>query len=196
MSCTNQLRIAQGTTFVRPFRWGTEPFVYKAISAKVTGTPLTFTVTGHGLPPNWSVAFANVGYTELAIDGDGTKPPDADDFYEATTVDADTVAFNGIDAGRLTGAYTAGGSLVYMTPVSLAGSASFTVYDAAGTLVLTVAAVLNDTTKTITVTLTAVQTAALAVGSYTYALTATSVSNEVTQLGPTGELEILPLGAA
>lgn len=190
MTCTKALRIAQGTTYTQVFRWGVEPLVYKPVSALVSLTPLTLTATAHGLPANWSVAFANLGFDELKAD---EWPPDADDFYEATTVDVDTVSFNEIDAGRLTGTYAAGASLAYMTPAPLAGaSASFTVYDASGTLVLTVAAVLDDTAKTISVTISDTQTAALDVGSYTYALTATS-GGVVTLLG-TGDIDLFQLG--
>ena len=191
MSC-KPLRIAQGTTYTQVFRWGVEPLVYKPVSAMVSLTPLTLTATAHGLPANWSVAFANLGFDELKAD---EWPPDADDFYEATTVDVDTVSFNEIDAGRLTGTYAAGASLVYMTPAPLAGAtASFTVYDASGTLVLTVAAVLDDTAKTISVTISDTQTAALDVGSYTYALTATDSGGIVTLLG-TGDIDLFKLGA-
>src|SRR6185312_10219966 len=118
--------IGKGTTYILPYRYGSEPIVYKPITAKVSDTPLRLTVPGHGLTDGWPVALTDTGWPQLSAK---TWPPCATDNLRATVVDADTIEFNTIDAKRLTGDYAAGGVLAYLTPVSLAGaSASFDVY--------------------------------------------------------------------
>lgn len=193
MNCERAIRVVQGTTLALPFHFGAEPLVYKTIVERTDDTPLTFTVTAHGLVDGWPVAISGIGYDDLDID-DTTGPPDADDFFTATVVDANTLEFNGIDLARLDGNYEDGGSVVYYTPVDMAGaSASLKVYSGA-TLVLTIAAVIDNVGKSITATISAAQTAALSAIDYAYELFYTDAAGAVTQLRY-GLLEVVAPGS-
>lgn len=173
--CNKPIKLAQGTTLALPYRYGAEPLVYKAISAKTADTPLTLTVTGHGLPPAWDVWLTDVGYDDLnaaawpPIDEHGRIAADP---LEAAKVDADTVTLSDVDLDRFEGTWT-NGKIVYLSPVDLAGASASLVLYADGSPVLTIAGALDNTAKTISFTITPVQSTALAVGDYTYAATFT-----------------------
>lgn len=181
MTCKDQpITIPRGTNYVQGYQLGAQPLVYKPIAAKMGDTPLKLTVTGHGLPAAWSVALTDIGYAD--VDADEWPPKDTDDFANATALDVDTVEFNDIDLARLTGDYTAGGSIAYLTPVDLTGySASFVIYDSAGTIVLTLTGALDNTAKTITFTLSAAQTTTLGIGDFRYAFFTTDSGGAVTR---------------
>jgi hypothetical protein len=159
------LSLVQGKTYRRVFRWGTKPFIYAAITAITKDAPARVTAAAHGMPDGWRSAIVSVlGMRQInAIN----SPPKASDFHRATVIDADTVDFNDINACEFS-TYTSGGKLQFYTPVSLAGcEARLTIRDHVGGTALieltsTPAAgiALDDTAKTITVTITAAQTAA------------------------------------
>lgn len=187
MSCDSNKPIVlyRGTTYSEVFRWGIAPFVYKTASAAPALTPLTLTVTGHGAPNGWSVALTDFStFTDLNA---SDWPPAPSDYFQATVTDANTLVFNEVDAARL-GSFTAAGLVAYMTPVDLTGaSASFKVYPfpattTTPTALFTVAATLDNTAKTITVALSAANTALLVGQQYSYTLVATDASSNVTLL--------------
>jgi hypothetical protein len=191
MSCNKALLIGKGSAYAYLARLGTEPLVYKSISAKTSSTPLRLTVTGHGLPAHWSVAFTDIGYDDL--NADEWPPEDSDDFFEATKIDTDTIEFNDIDLARLTGTFT-NGSIAYQTPVDLAGaSAVLNLYDTAGTMVLAITATLDNTAKTISATIDT-SNVNLSVGDYTFALVFTDSLATVT-IEDEGSLTIYPIGS-
>jgi hypothetical protein len=173
----NCAQIAQGTTYIQLYGWGGDPIVYKAVSALVRLIPLTLTVPGHGVPDGYSVAFTNF-MSGLTAD---EWPPDDDDFYQATAVDADTLAFNSVDGSRF-GTYATGGIVAYYTPLSLIGATGTITVKLDGVIVLSTPLALNDATKRITATLTPAQTAALAVGNYTYFVEVVDSGAAVTML--------------
>lgn len=184
--------LAQGVSLPLTFRWATPPLVYGSISAKLSDTPLAFTVTSHGAPAAWSVAILDTGFDDIQPDD---FPPDEDDFYEATATDANTLTFNELDASRFTGTYAAGGSIAYYTPVDLSGaSAELILYDYSGTAVLTITATLDNSAKTISAAITAAQSAALDAGTYTYACQATDADDVVFTLDE-GEIEVYAPGS-
>lgn len=183
MSCCDDpcqpLAIEVGVTYVVVYRYGGAPLIYKPIAAVTAYLPLTLTATAHGVTDGWPVAFRGLGSGVDASDW----PPTNKDFFFATVVDANTISINDLDATVLT-AYTSGGILAYYTPTSLAGAtAVFTLSsaDSCGneTVVLTTNAVLDNTAKTITLTLSAAQTAALITGAYTFSLIMTDAGSNV-----------------
>lgn len=191
-TCTKPVCIAQGTKYNYLAQLGAEPLIYKAISAKVSSTPLTLTITGHGMPATWGAAFTDIGYDD--IDSDEWPPADSDDFHEATTVDVNTVKFNNIDLARLDGTF-ANGSIAYLTPVDLTScSAALNIYDSAGALVLAIKCTLDNTAKTITAVIDA-GNVLLIVGSYTFSLLFTDSGGTVTE-EDRGSINIYALGSS
>jgi hypothetical protein len=115
----SNLVITQGEDFDPTYRWANEPWIYKPIAAVTALTPLTMTVTGHGLTEGYPVAIAELpGLDALQA---GAWPPEASQWYEVHVVDVNTVQLNSVDAARLGGAYTSGGMLGWLTPAFAAG---------------------------------------------------------------------------
>lgn len=196
--CDSNIQITQGTTYSQTWRWGVQPIVYKPVSAVVAETPLTVTVTAHGVPDGWPVALTELGGFSKGVNA-RQWPPTGDDFWQASVVDANTLMFNFLDAARF-GTYTSGGLIGYYTPTNLAGStAAFAVYPYPATddppvAVLTIAAVLDNTAKTITATLSPANTALLTAPQYTFVASVTDGSGAVTVL-ETGLIDTKALGA-
>jgi hypothetical protein len=174
MTCnsTGPICITRGVSYAESFRYSAQPLVYKTIAAVVEETPLTLTVTAHGVINGWSVAFTDMGGLECLNAKEW--PPCADDFHSATVTDVNTLVFNDIDAARL-GTYTDGGQIAYYTPVDLASAtAQLTVYafpptSAAPSPVLTIAGTVDNTAKTVSYALSASQTLGLTGNRYTFA---------------------------
>ncbi|MCE2724697.1 MAG: hypothetical protein LW865_15685 [Betaproteobacteria bacterium] len=179
------LVITKGKTFTRVVRWEGPPFVYKAISAIPNTAPATVTANAHGIPDGWRVAIVSVqGMNEINALND---PPSDSDYHQATVESVNAVSFNDINPAEF-GVYSSGGYLKYPTPVSLAGfTARMTIrsdYGGDSLLELTSSSgiTLDDTAKTITVTITAAQTAAFAFTGAVYDLELVSGSGVVTEL--------------
>lgn len=188
MTCANEtITIVKGKTFSRVYRWGALPIIYKAISAVTKTAPVVVTATGHGLVDGWPVAITNVGgMVELnAV----YSPPAASDYAQATYVDANTISINSVNAAGYT-TYTSGGYLQYYTPVDMNGySARFQIrasIDATGTplVALTSSAgiTIDNTAKTITVTIAATATDDLSFTNGVYELEMESGTGVVTRL--------------
>lgn len=162
---TKNLIIRQGKTFSLVLRWETEPIVYKAISAITQTAPVSITATAHGVPDGWNVAVVSArGMTEINAESD---PPDAADYHKATVVDANTIELNDVNASEYR-AYTSGGYVQYNTPHSLAGyTARMTIRTSVGgTELLSLTTEnggidIDDTAKTIVLTISATDTAAI-----------------------------------
>lgn len=197
--CDSNIQITQGATYSQTWRWGVQPIVYKAITAAVALTPLTVTVIAHGVPNGWPVALTDVQTFPKGVNAK-QWPPTGDDFKQATVVDVNTLAFNSIDGARL-GTYDSGGMIGYYTPTNLAGAtAAFAVYPYPAiadppVAVLTVSAVLDNTAKTITATLTPANTALLTAAQYTFVTSVTDAGAAVTVL-ETGLIDTKALGAS
>lgn len=161
------LVIEQGKTFSRTIRWESTVLAWKAITAIGQVAPMLVTATGHGAPDGWKAAITNV-LGMLNANAAHTPPWDSE-FQPLTFVGANQVAFNGVSAAGFD-PYVSGGYLVYYVPVSLATmTARMKIKDRlGGTTLVTLATppvsgsgfVIDDTAKTITLTITAVDTAA------------------------------------
>lgn len=187
---TKDLTIRKGETFEQVFRWETEPFIVKPITAITRGVSVRITAPGHGLVNGWRVAVVSAqGLTVL--NARNNPPADDEDFRRATVIDADTIEFNGLSTADEKKPYTSGGALVYFTPHDLAGyTARMSIKDKpGGTLVipqLTTDAnggiVIDDSAKTIGVTISATQAAAIAKKAGVYDLELESPTGVVTAI--------------
>jgi len=190
MTCAVQdITIIKGKTFSRILRWESLPLVYKPITAITQAAPVVITAIGHGLPDGWRVAITSVqGMRQInaSVPSKGAVPL-AGEFHKATVLTANTIALNAINSLEFT-AYTSGGTLVYFTPVSLAGATARLQIRATETatailldLVSPTNIVIDDTAKTITITITAAVTAAFTFLTGVYELEIT-IGGVVTQL--------------
>lgn len=181
------ITLLQGKTFNRVVRWEGELQVYKKITAiSLTDGPPRITAAAHGLPPNWRSAVVRVkGMTQINATN---SPPRPADYRPARVIDLDTIEFNAIDATGF-GQYTEGGFLLYNEPVSLVGhTARLVVKDkVGGTTLLTLTTenggvAVNDTDKTISLEISATDTAALSWKAGVYELEMVSGTGVVTSL--------------
>jgi len=185
-----EILIQKGKTFTLVVRWETEPIIRKAITAVSlsTGSP-RLTVTSHGAPDGWrGMVYAVEGMKQLNDIG----------YQSMTVIDADTIVFNSVtpvdDNGRVWPAYTAGGFLMFYTPQSLSGyTARIDIKDKIGGTVWAssevadtpcdiINAVVDDATKTITLTIDAADTALLTAKKGVADLELVSGSGVVTKL--------------
>lgn len=160
------LKIVKGKTFTRTLRAGALPFLYKAISAITKDAPARVTCAGHNIPNGWPVAVVSVqGMRQIKAEND---PPRGDDYKQVTVIDANTVDLNAVNSSEYS-AYTSGGYLQLYTPTDLAGAeVRTTIKDKVGgtTLLALDSALLggialDNTTKTIVITVNADDTAAI-----------------------------------
>lgn len=179
--------ILQGKTFSQVIRWETKPIVYKAITAITKAAPARITATAHGIPDGWRVAIVSAkGMTQ--INAKNTPPKDSD-FTPSTFVDANTIELNSVNAADYT-AYTSGGYVQYNTPKSLTGfTARMAIKDrVGGTVLLALDSTVNNriaidqTTFTITLTVSATDTAAITWTDGVYDLEMVDPAGVVSQL--------------
>ena len=171
-----EILLQKGKTFTLVVRWETEPLIRKAITAIsfATGAP-RLTVSNHGIPDGWRGAIYGVkGPKELNAKN---SPPRSTDYQTLTVIDANTIELNGItpvdDNGNDWPAYVSGGFVQFYTPQSLSGyTARMDIKDKIGGTVWAssevadtpndiIAIVVDDATKTVTLTIDATDTAAL-----------------------------------
>jgi hypothetical protein len=182
---TQNFTIRQGGTFLEPVRWETDPIIYKPITGITQAAPAIVTAITHGLTSGWRVWVATVrGMTQI----NASNPVKDKEALTATVVDADHVELNTVNAS-LYSAYVSGGYLQFNTPHSLDGyTARMSIRDeVGGTELLRLDTdngriVINDTTKTITLNISAADTAALTFETGTYDLEMVSAGGVVTPL--------------
>lgn len=176
-----KLTIYQGSTFSEVLRWESTKRVYKIITDITKAAPAVVTSIAHGVPDGWRVKLTNVG---------GMKEINNDSTYQkATVLTSDTIELNDINAVGFT-AYTTGGILEYFQPVDLTGyTARMQIrakLESDSTLLeLTTensGITIDNITKTITITIDAVASAALTWTSGTYSLELISPTGVVTTL--------------
>jgi len=182
------ITIVKGKTFSRVLRWESLPLVYKPITAITQAAPVVISST-HALPDGWRAAVVSVqGMREInaKVPGKG-KPPLASEFHKATVLTAGTISLNDVNSLEFS-AYTSGGALVYYTPVSLSGATAqlqIRATEAATAVLLNLVSptniVLDDTAKTITITIAASVTEAFTFLTGVYELEIT-IGGVVTQL--------------
>lgn len=176
------LTIFQGSTFLETLRWESSKKIYKQISNITKSAPVLLTSVGHGIPEGWRVRVTNVaGMKEINSS--------TDEYYKASIPSVDTLEINSINATSFT-SYTSGGILEYNEPIDLAGfTARMQIrqkVDSAEILIeLTTengGVLLDNNLKTITLVISAVQTAAFSFSSGVYSLELISSGGVVTPL--------------
>ncbi len=182
------IRIQQGSTFEWVVRWQSREVAFAAITAITKAAPPVITATAHGMPNGWRGAITNVrGMTDLNAASD---PPDpVDDYYEFEVTDANTLSPKGVDATGF-GTYTSGGVIRYYEPVDLSGYTARMHIRQSLTATTTLLELttengriaLDNTAKTITVTIDAVDTAALDFTSGVYSLELVRSTDEVAEI--------------
>lgn len=189
MSCAAKLNleICKGATFSKVLRWESSTVVFKAITGITKAAPPVITAVGHGVPNGWRVAITGVlGMTQINAEN---NPPKNAQYVKSKLLTVDTVSLPSIDASVYS-SYTSGGILRYNQPVDLAGyTARMHIrasQGAAATLLdLTTEnsrIALDNTLKTITLTLLATVTAAITWTAGIYDLELVSAGGVVTRL--------------
>ena len=166
-------KIYQGSTFQETFRWESETKVYVPISAIAKAAPcVVTTTTPHNLPVGWRFRVVGAGgMKEINSVGD-------DAYYLSTlTPTTTTVEINQVNSLAYT-AYTSGGVVEFNQPVPLTGYAarmqireavdSPTVIHEATTQNSQI--ILDNTNKTIQITLLANVTQAFTFSTAVYSL--------------------------
>lgn len=174
------LKIIQGSTFSQVLRWEGSTKIYKTITSITNSAPVVIYSTAHGIPPGWRTKVTNVV---------GMKEINSTDYYTVTSTTTDTVTINSVNSIGYT-AYTSGGVLEYNSPIDLSGYTArmqirSTLSSDTVLSELTTAnnkIVLDNTAKTITLTLSATETAAFSFNTAVYSLEMVSSGGQVTQL--------------
>lgn len=176
-------KIYQGATFQQALRWESETKTYVPITNISRSAPVTITVDNPALlpPVGWRARVTNVlGMKEINM-------PE-DDYQIISSINGSVVTFNPINSLAYT-AYTSGGVLEYNTPVDLAGYTARMdirgkVSDTAILLSLTTqngGILINNVLKTITIIITAAQTAGLNFSQAVYDLELVNSDGVVTR---------------
>jgi len=165
-------KIYQGSTFQETFRWESETKVYVPISAIAKSAPcVVTTTTPHNLPIGWRFRVVGAGgMKEINSTGE--------EYHLSTLIPTTTtVEINQVNSLAYT-AYTSGGVIEFNQPVSLAGYAarmqiretvdSATIIHEATTQNTQIS--LDNTTKTIQITLLANVTQAFTFSTAVYSL--------------------------
>jgi hypothetical protein len=180
------LNIIKGKTFAQVLRWEASPIVYKPITGITQTAPAVVTCTGHGAPTGWRVAIVSVkGMTQINA---ASTPPKTSEYHQATVLSANTIELNTVNAADYK-PYVSGGYVQYNTPVDLAGfTARMSIKDKVGGAELlrldtTLSNItIDNTAKTIALTLAATVTAALTFTKAVYDLELVSATGVVTLL--------------
>jgi len=170
MSAKLNLKMIQGSTFTKVFRWESSTKIYVPITGITKAAPVVVTASNHGLTVGWRARITNVaGMKEINCD--------EGEYYLVTAKDTNTITFNAINSLGYT-AYTSGGVVEYNEPVSLAGKtarmqiraklASTTVIEELTTSDGDLA--LDNTEHTITIQLSATKTAGFTFTNAVYSL--------------------------
>ena len=176
------LAIRQGETFSQVVRWETDPPIFKAITGITAAAPAVITCPLHGIPDGWRAKVVSVkGMTAI---NDNT-------FRQVSVIDANTISIPTLNTADMR-AYQSGGYLNFNTPVDLTGyAARMSIKDKVGGTELlrldsTGSAVglitISPGTGVITLSITAVNTLALAWLKGFYDLDLISPSGVVTTL--------------
>ena len=173
-------KIYQGSTFNEVLRWESSTKVYKTISSITKTAPVVITTTEpHEVPDGWRVKITNVL---------GMKEINSDTNYNVVSnTTASTLEINDINAVGFT-AFTGGGVLEYNKPTDLTGfTARMQIREkiTSAEVILSLTTensgiVINNTTKTITLNISATDTASLNFTTAVYSLELVSPTGVVT----------------
>lgn len=184
------LKIYQGSTFEETLRWESSTKVYVPITSITKTAPVVITAASHGIPVGWRARVTNVaGMKEINCS--------EDEYYTVTSKTTDTVTINSINAVGYT-TYTSGGILEYNQPVDLAGyTARMHIREKleSTSIILQLTTennriLIDNTAKTITLKVSATDTAALTFTQAVYNLELVSSGGTVTSL-VTGNLQLI-----
>lgn len=152
-------KVYQGSTFQEAYRWESQTKVYVPIQSISKAAPCVITTTqDHNLPVGWRFRVTGVsGMKEINSS--------SDNYYTCTDATSDTVEINQVNSTQYT-TYTSGGIVEYNQPVDLASfkarmqirksvSSPDIIYQATSD---TGEIVLDNTYKTITITIPATVT--------------------------------------
>jgi hypothetical protein len=176
-------KIYQGTTFKQVYRWETDTKYYANVqSISKSGPCIITTSAAHSIPPGWRIRITNVGgMKEINSTGD-------DDYHFVNNVTASTLTVNSINSSGYTN-YTTGGTVEYYAPYPLQYYSAVLQIRAnvnSDTVILALNSgagggiVLDTNNSTITVTLTAQQTAQFNFTTAVYGMELTDTSGNVT----------------
>jgi len=162
-------KVIQGSTFLQTLRWESATKVYAPITGITKSAPVVITATGHGIPVGWRTKVTSVlGMKEINSDTE---------YYTATGVTQNSVTLNQINSLDYT-TYTSGGVLEYNQPVDLSAySARMQVREkiTSPTVIYELTTqngkiVLDNTLKTITITIPDTVTAGFNFAQAVYSL--------------------------
>jgi hypothetical protein len=172
-------KLYQGSTFNEVLRWESSVKSYKPITAIAKSAPLVVTSTAHGIPVEWRVKFTNIlGMTELN---------NSETYYKVTSTAANTITISDINSLSFKD-YISGGVIEYNTPIDLTGFTArmqirAKIDDTTVIQELTTsngAIAINNTTKTITLTIPPEITATYTFSTAVYSLEMVSSGGQVT----------------
>lgn len=182
-------KIYQGSTFGEVLRWESSDKGYVAIEAITKAAPVVVTASDHGIPVDWRIKITNVlGMTDINSD---------DVYHYITATDVNTITLGNLNgAGFKT--YTSGGIIEYNMPIDMAGYTArmqirARLSDETVIEELTTEdgdIVLDNTLKTITITMSAATTAAFTFNTAVYGLEMIATGGQVTPFA-TGTLTLV-----
>ena len=162
------LKVYQGSTFTQVLRWESYTKIYKPITGITQAAPVVITAIAHGITVGWRAKVSNVI---------GMKEINSSEYYIVTDTTTDTVTINDTNAVGYT-AYTSGGILEYNEPESLAGcTARMQIRAKVGSEIVLLELTtengminINDTNKTITISIPAATTETLTFKAAVYSM--------------------------
>jgi hypothetical protein len=172
-------KLYQGSTFNEVLRWESSVKSYKPITGITKSAPLVVTSTAHGIPVEWRVRFTNItGMTELN---------NSETYYSVTSTTTNNITINDVNSLGFKD-YVSGGVIEYNTPIDLTGFTArmqirAKIDDTIVIKELTTgngSIAVNNTTKTITLTIPAEITAAFTFSTAVYSLEMISSGGQVT----------------
>lgn len=185
-------KVYAGTNFNEVLRWESSLKTYVPITAITNSAPVVITAPNHVIPGEWRVRLTNiVGMTELN---------NTDTYYQITGISGNNITINTINTLTFK-PYVSGGIIEYNTPIDLTGyTAKMQIKDSASATTLITelnttngGIVINNTNKTISLSLSKAATAAFTFSSAFYALELISSGNQST-LFCTGTITLLSTG--
>jgi hypothetical protein len=171
-------KLYQGSTFSEVLRWESGTKVYVPITQITKTAPMVVTAASHGVPTGWRTKIT--GAT-------GMKEANTTDYVTCTDTTANTLTFNSINALNYN-TYVSGGVLEYNQPVDLTGfSARMQIRvkldDAVPVAELTTTnggILIDNTLKTISLYISATNTALFSFNTALYSLELVSSGGTVT----------------